>query len=110
MSITRGRVYLALSWLSLIVLALDFLVDLGRPVVMATGWVLPNSPRSFINWTMLAFNVPALVASVVPGVAAWVFGRLARRAGERRGSIPAWIGAASVAICVLLWFVSALSV
>jgi hypothetical protein len=43
-------------------------------------------------WVAVASTVPALIVFAVPGILAWVFGRRARREGDRRGSVPAWIG------------------
>ena len=104
MRITAGRLYLALSWLSLTGFAGRLYVVFGGETrYLTTGWEMyPQGRRSaWPFWSLLAGEIPALVVFAIPGTAAWVFGRLARKAGDRRGRIPAWIGVSLSAAFVL---------
>ena len=93
MRTTTGRRYLALAWLSLVVFVVLVAWTYGQGTSYEwTGWTSGPANMWSIAWTMLAREIPGLVAVAAPGVAAWIFGRLAVRAGDRRGAVPAWIG------------------
>ncbi len=49
-------------------------------------------------WVIVASAVPALVVFALPGAAAWIFGRRARREGRRSGMVPAWTGVTVAAL------------
>jgi|BarGraNGADG00312_2_1021985.scaffolds.fasta_scaffold40440_2 hypothetical protein len=91
---TIGRRYLTLAWLSLIGFVVSFFVvfGVGGSIVYVTVWEPINSKSISPTWIMLVSDIPALVAFAVPGIAAWIFGRRAQRAGDQRGAVPAWIG------------------
>ena len=109
MRAVAGRRYLALAWLSLVCYVVFAVWGYGqRTVYETTGWVSgPYNPWALV-WTMLVREIPGLVALAAPGIAAWIFGHLARRAGDRRGLVPAWIGLTLSTGAILLSIVSVL--
>ena len=95
------------AWLSLLGYPLSFLAAFGVGEGLASlfGYPPGQDARPPV-WVMLAAVVPALVVFAVPGILAWVFGRRAVAAGDRRGNVPALIG---VAIAVGFGLLNALA-
>ena len=93
-SVTIGRRDLTISWLSLIGYIVSFFAafGVGEGLASAFGYDVGTEARPPV-WVMVASTVPALIVFALPGIAAWIFGRRAKREGERRGAVPAWIGA-----------------
>ena len=98
----KGRRDVTIAWLCLIGFILSFpaAFGVGEGLSSLFGYDVGTSVRPPV-WVMVASTVPALVVFALPGVAAWVFGRRARREGQRRGMLPAWIGATIAALFVL---------
>lgn len=82
------------SWLCLVGFVPCFFAAfaVGEGLSSAFGYDVGTSATP-PYWVMIASTVPALVVFALPGVAAWIFGRRAARRGDRRGYVPAAIGA-----------------
>ena len=103
MSGTAGRRYLVLAWLSLVVFVVLVAWANRQPTVFVTTWWVSGSRTPWVfTWTTLVRETPTLVAFAAPGVAAWILGRVAVKAGERRGAVPAWIGLTVLVGVILL--------
>ncbi len=86
-------------WLAVALFPLAFAAGLvvGEGVITLQGYDAVAVPP--IGARLLA-AVPALLITVVPGVAAFVFGLRASRAGRRSGRIAASVGLVIVAVVV----------
>lgn len=106
----KGRRDMTIAWLCLIGFILSFpaAFGVGEGLASLFGYSVGTSVTPPV-WVVMASTVPALVVFALPGVAAWIFGRRAWRAGQRRGLIPAWIGV-TIALLFLLTNVAALVV
>ncbi|HET7724575.1 MAG TPA: hypothetical protein VFK68_08045 [Propionibacteriaceae bacterium] len=89
----KGRRDAAIAWLCLAGFILSFpaAFGVGEGLSSLFGYDVGTSVMPPL-WVILASTVPALVVFALPGIAAWIFGRRARREGQRRGMVPAWIG------------------
>ena len=100
---TADRRDVMLAWLSLAGFFLSFFAafGVGEGLSSLFGYDVGTEVTPPV-WVMVASTVPALVVFAIPGIAAWVFGRRARRVGDRRGLLPAWIGVTIAAAFALL--------
>jgi hypothetical protein len=109
-AVRKGPRDLLWSWVSLIGYPLSFFAafGVGEGLSSMFGFEVGSETRPPV-WVMFASTIPALLVFAIPGILAWIFGRRAVRAGDRRGNIPAWIGLGIallfVAINVLAAFV-----
>jgi len=90
------------SWVSLLGYVLSFFAAflVGEGLSSLFGYDVGTDARPPV-WVMFASTIPALIVFAIPGILAWIFGRRAVRAGDRRGNVPAWIG-----LVIALWFVA----
>ena len=101
--VRTGPRNLTWSWVSLIGYVLSFFAAffVGEGLATLFGYDSGTTDVRPPVWVMLASTIPALLVFAIPGILAWIFGRRAVRAGDRRGNIPAWIG-----IAIALMFVA----
>jgi hypothetical protein len=100
---TRDQRDVVLAWVSLVGFVFSFLAAFFVGEGLASWFGYPvGTDVAPPAWVAVAATVPALVVFAIPGILAWFFGRRARRAGDQRGLLPAWIGVAVAAAFALL--------
>jgi hypothetical protein len=103
---TRAGDHLVRAWISVALLPLSVVlaVLVGEGLVALLGYP-PGSGDVVPRPLGIAVGLPMVGLAILPGVLAWLFGTRASREGDRRGLVPAVIGAvlslAFVAVNVL---------
>jgi hypothetical protein len=95
MALTEGRRYLRWAWIFVAVtpIALVAGIFVGEGLLASQGYDSGDSGSLPIG-VVLRAALPALLVILVPPVLAALFGFAARRHGDPRGAVPAWIGVA----------------
>jgi hypothetical protein len=92
---THAGERLVWAWISVALLPLSFVLALvvGAGLVAFLGYP-PASTEAVPLDVGLEVGVPTVLLGIVPGALAWLFGTRANREGDRRGLVPAIVGAA----------------
>jgi hypothetical protein len=98
MALTKGRRYLRWAWIFVAVTPIAFAAGIlvGEGLLASQGRE-SNDTGSLPLGVVLRAALPALLVTLTPPALAVFFGFAARRHGDPRGAVPAWIGVAVIA-------------